>query len=116
MLDWDSTPASAWLDPTADPVLLLVTNSVRKNKANGPQAIAIPGLILPTDRRTTITGLSRMTGTKLFDYTVLSRFPVPSLQFKITPQQHLDLQAFGNRVRFVPEAVSNTDGRPHAVD
>ena len=107
---------SAWLDPTADPVLLLVTNSVRKNKANGPQAIAIPGLILPTDRRTTITGLSRMTGTKLFDYTVLSRFPVPSLQFKITPQQHLDLQAFGNRVRFVPEAVSNTDGRPHAVD
>lgn len=95
---------AAWLDPTSDPVLLLVTNSNRKNKANGPPAIAIPGLILPTDRRTTITGLSRMSGTKLFDYQVSSRFPMPSLSFKITPEHYLDLQAFGNRVRFIPEA------------
>ncbi|HQX48647.1 MAG TPA: PQQ-binding-like beta-propeller repeat protein [Planctomycetaceae bacterium] len=107
---------AAWFDPSADPVLLLVTTSARKNNPNRPPRIVIPGLILPGERKTTITGLSRMSGTKLFDYDVLSRFPVPSLQFKITPQQHLDLQAFGNRVRFVPAAVANPDGKPNAVD
>ncbi|HRA90253.1 MAG TPA: hypothetical protein PK992_19345, partial [Planctomycetaceae bacterium] len=103
--------------PTIKPCgLLLVTTSARRNNPNRPPRIVIPGLILPGERKTTITGLSRMSGTKLFDYDVLSRFPVPSLQFKITPQQHLDLQAFGNRVRFVPAAVANPDGKPNAVD
>ncbi len=113
--DADKSTA-AWFDPSADPVLLLVTTSARKNNPNRPPGIVIPGLILPGERKTTITGLSRMSGTKLFDYDVLSRFPVPSLQFKITPRQHLDLQAFGSRVRFVPAAVANPDGKPNAVD
>lgn len=107
---------AAWFDATADPVLLLVTNTARKNKANGPPAIAIPGLVLPTDRKTTVTGLSRMSGNDLFDYQVSSRFPVPSLQFKMAPQGYLDLQAFGNRVRFVPIENDQPDGKPHAVD
>ena len=63
---------------------------------------------MPNERRTTITALSRISGTKLFGYTVSSRFQVPSLEFKITPRQHLDLQAFGNRVRFVPELPQTT--------
>ncbi|MEJ7594061.1 MAG: hypothetical protein WKF77_21175 [Planctomycetaceae bacterium] len=94
---------AAWFEPTTDPILLLVNFSARGNKANGLRPNAIPGLVIPNDRRTTISGLSRIGGAKLFDYTVSSRFPVPGLEFKITPQQHLDLQAFGNRVRFVPE-------------
>ena len=96
---------AAWFEPTADPVLLLVTSAVRKNRANAPRALVIPGLVMRNDRRTTVTALSRVSGTKIFDYTVTSRFLVPGLDFKITPQQHLDLQAFGNRIRFVPEAA-----------
>ena len=100
---WDAEENSAaWFEPTADPILLLINFSARVNKANVLRPNPIPGLV-PNDRRTTITALSRTSGTKLFDYTVSSRFPVPGLEFKITPQQHLDLQAFGNRVRFVPE-------------
>jgi len=103
---WDAEEnTAAWFEPTADPVLLLVNFSARKNKDNAPRALVIPGLVMPSDRRTTITALSRISGMKLFDYTVSSRFPVPGLEFKITPQQHLDLQAFGNRVRFIPEAT-----------
>ena len=101
---WDAEEnTAAWFEPTADPVLLLVGVSARANKANALRPPAIPGLVMPNDRRTTITALSRISGTKLFDYTVSSRFPVPGLEFKITPRQHLDLQAFGNRVRFIPE-------------
>ncbi len=101
---WDAEEnTAAWFEPTADPVLLLVGFSARANNANARRPLAIPGLVMPNDRRTTITALSRISGTKLFNYTVSSRFPVPGLEFKITPRQHLDLQAFGNRVRFVPE-------------
>jgi len=101
---WDAEEnTAAWFEPTADPILLLVGFSARGNKANALRNPVIPGLGMPNERRTTITALSRISGTKLFDYTVSSRFPVPGLEFKITPRQHLDLQAFGNRVRFVPE-------------
>ncbi len=104
---WDAEEnTAAWFEPTADPVLLLVSFSARGNKANAPRPPGIPGLVMPNDRRTTITAVSRISGTKLFNYNVSSRFPVPGLEFKITPQQHLDLQAFGNRVRFVPEVTA----------
>ena len=104
---WDAEESTAaWFEPTVDPILLLVSFSARVNKANALRPLAIPGLVFPNDRRMTITGLSRISGTKLFDYAVSSRFPVPDLKFKITPQQHLDLQAFGNRVRFVPEPTT----------
>ena len=106
---------AAWFEPTAEPVLLLVNFSARKNKDNAPRALVIPGLVMPGDRRTTITALSRISGMKLFDYTVSSRFPVPGLEFKITPQQHLDLQAFGNRVRFIPEPTPTPTPAPVPV-
>lgn len=101
---WDAEEnTAAWFEPTADPILLLVGSTTRVNKVNALPNFAIPGLPMLNGRRTTITALSRISGTRLFDYTVSSRFPVPGLEFKITQQQHLDLQAFGNRVRFVPE-------------
>jgi outer membrane protein assembly factor BamB len=101
---WDVDGNTAvWFEPTADPVLLLINSTVRQNKANLPRGLAIPGLVMRDDFRATVTALSRVSGTKLFDYTTSLRFPVPRLEFKITPQQHLDLRAFGNRVRFVPE-------------
>ena len=106
---WDAEGyTAAWFEPTADPVLLLVGSAARGNKANALRPLPIPGLLMPNERRTTITALSRISGTKLFGYTVSSRFQVPSLEFKITPRQHLDLQAFGNRVRFVPELPQTT--------
>ncbi|MBC7966389.1 MAG: hypothetical protein H7Z17_10760 [Fuerstia sp.] len=96
---------AAWLEPTENPILLLVSFSTRRGKAKALPFPVMGGFGFSNDRHTTITALSRITGTKLFDYNVSmsSRFPVSGLEFKITPQQHLDLQAFGNRVRFVPE-------------
>ncbi len=103
---WDAKEdTAAWLEPTKNPILLLVSFSARRGKARALPFPAIGGFGFSNDRQTTITALSRISGTKLFDYNVSSssRFPVSDLEFKITPQQHLDLQAFGNRVRFVPE-------------
>jgi len=97
---------AAWFEPTADPILLLVRFSTRENKANALRNLAIPGLPMPNSIQTTISALSRVSGSKLFDYKVSSRFPVPGLEFKITSRQHLDLQAFGNHVRFIPEQTT----------
>lgn len=97
--------SAVWLEPTENPLLLLVSFSPRRHKARPLPFPALGGIGFSNDRQTTITALSRITGTKLFDYNISSssRFPVSDLKFSITSQQHLDLQAFGNRVRFVPE-------------
>lgn len=98
---------NALLDITGDPVLLLVSFSARKKPANPPGGIVIPGLALPNQNQTSITAYSRMTGRKLFEHSVASRFPSMNLEFKMTPKKHLDLRAFGSRIRFVPEALPN---------
>ncbi len=82
---------AVWFEPTSDPVLLLINFTARRKNAQD-------------DDRATVTGLSRVSGTQLFDHSVQFRFQRHPLEFQLTPQQQLDLQAFGNRVRFVPEA------------
>lgn len=83
---------AVWFEPTSDPVLLLINLTASRRNAQD-------------DYRATVTGLSKVSGTKLFDHSVQFRFQRIPLEFKITPQQYLDLQAFGNRVRFVPESA-----------
>lgn len=93
---------SAWFDATADPVLLLINLAVRRNKANAAAGLVIPGIAMPNQNQTSVTALSRMSGTKLFEHNIASRFPVSSLEFHVTREKHLDLKAFGSRVRFIP--------------
>ncbi len=93
---------NALFDVTGDPVLLLVNFSTRKNLANIPGGLMIPGLAVPN--QTLVTAYSRISGEKLFQHNVVSRFPSMNLEFKVTPQKHLDLRAFGSRIRFVPHA------------
>ena len=95
---------NALFDATGDPVLLLVNFSARKKPANVPGGLVIPGLALPNQNQTMVTAYSRMTGEKLFQHNAVSRFPSMNLEFKVTPQKHLDLRAFGSRIRFVPDA------------
>ena len=98
---------NALLDATGDPVLLLVNFSARKKPANPAGGIVIPGLALPNQNQTLITAYSRMSGKKLFQHSVASRFPSMNLEFKVTPQKQLDLRALGSRIRFVPDALPN---------
>jgi len=95
---------SALFDVTGDPVLLLVNFSTRKKPANVLGGLVIPGLAAANQNQTLVTAYSRISGEKLFQHNVVSRFPSMNLEFKVTPQKHLDLRAFGSRIRFVPHA------------
>lgn len=99
---------AVWFEPAAHPVLLLLDATPRKNKANAPPLMAFPGLVMQEEYRTTVTALTRNSGTILFEHKATSRFPGPGLEFIVTPQQILDLQAYGNRVRFIPETTPTT--------
>ena len=95
---------NALFEMTGDPVLLLINFSARKKLANVPGGIVIPGLALPNQNQSLVTAYSRISGEKLFQHNVMTRFPGMNLDFKVTPQKHLDLRAFGSRIRFVPQA------------
>ncbi|MCA9012757.1 MAG: PQQ-binding-like beta-propeller repeat protein, partial [Planctomycetaceae bacterium] len=99
---------AVWFEPAAHPVLLLLDSTPRKKKVNAPPLFAFPGLVAHDEYRTTVTALSRNSGTILFEHKVTSRFPGPGLEFIVTPQQILDLQAYGNRVRFIPSTAPAT--------
>ena len=94
---------NALFDVTGDPVLLLVNFSTRKKPANAPGRLVIPGLGVPNHNQSLVTAYSRISGEKLFQHNVMTRFPSMNLEFKVTPQKHLDLRAFGSRIRFVPQ-------------
>ncbi len=96
---------NALFDVMADPVLLLVNFNTKKKPPIVPGAPVIPGLAIPNQNQTLVTAYSRISGVKLFEHNVLSRFPNMYLEFKVTPQKHLDLRAFGSRIRFVPNAL-----------
>jgi hypothetical protein len=81
-------------------LFLTVSNKPRANAA------AIPGLALQTGQRYSIEGVSRLTGTRLFNYSVVAQIPVPSLRLSTNAAGQMDLEAFGNRVRFIPEQAA----------
>jgi outer membrane protein assembly factor BamB len=99
----------AWIHPAEDAglacidgtesVMLFLTVS-QKPRAN---AAAIPGLAMQTGQRYSIEGVSRVTGTRMFSYSVVAQIPVPTLRLSKNAAGQLDLEAFGNRVRFLPE-------------
>ena len=91
----------ACIDGTESVMLFLtVSNKPRANAA------AIPGLALQTGQRYSIEGVSRLTGTRLFNYSVVAQIPVPSLRLSTNAAGQMDLEAFGNRVRFIPEQAA----------
>ena len=103
------TGKTAWIHPAEETGLACVdgTESIMlfltvSRKAR-PNAVAIPGLAPQAGQRYSIEGVSRFTGTRLFSYSVVAQIPVPSLRLSTNAAGQLDLEAFGNRVRFLPE-------------
>ena len=90
----------------SDPVMLIV-RIVSTPQANPGQVVRLP---IQTGQRYLIDGVSRTTGNKLLTYPVVSQAPFPSLRLTSSADGQLDLEAFGNRVRFIPEAPEATPG------
>jgi len=78
-------------------LILAVTGQPRANAA------AIPGLALQAGQRYVIEGVARTTGVRRLIYPVVSQIPFPSLRLSSNATGQLDLEAFGNRVRFFIE-------------
>ena len=83
------------------PVMLLL-----RNKSDGAQnnRIPLPGLG-NGNQQWSISGISRMTGKSLLEYNASVRSINTHLHLAIQDGGVLDLEAFGNRVRFRPQTV-----------
>jgi hypothetical protein len=57
-------------------------------------------------QRYLIDGISRTTGHKLWTYPVVAQAPFPSLRLTSSSNGQLELEAFGNRVRFLPAPLA----------
>lgn len=89
----------ACIDGTESVMLILTVSG--KQRGN---AVALPGLQIQQGQRYVIDGVSRTTGKQMLNYTVVAQIPFPSLRLSADGAGQLDLEAFGNRVRFLPDA------------
>ncbi len=101
----------AWVQPVNDSTLtcfdgaesvMLFIRSSGKPRAN---AGVIPRLPIQAGQKYVIDAVSRTTGAKRFSYSVVSQYPMPNVQLSHRAGM-FDLEAFGNRVRFLPEATT----------
>jgi hypothetical protein len=79
-------------------VFVQVVNKSRDNNLNIP---GLPGL--QSGQRNLIDGISRTTGRPMLSYAPVAQINYSSLRLTRNKAGHLDLEAFGNRVRFVSE-------------
>jgi hypothetical protein len=99
----------AWVKPADDKMLACIPGASESvllivRIIDAPQANAgpFPGLANQTGQRYLIDGVSRTTGIKLLTYPVVAQAPFPSLRLTSGTDGMLELEAFGNRVRFLP--------------
>ena len=84
------------VDHSIEPMLLLV-------QISNPAGVAKAGGLFPGAQKSVIRGLSRTSGASLFTYPVVTRNPLPGLRIQTNREQSIDLDAFGNRARLVPQ-------------
>lgn len=89
---------------SSDPVMLIV-RIVTSPQANQG---AVARLGIPSGQRYLIDGISRTTGQTLLTYPVVAQAPFPSLRLSSKSNGQLELEAFGNRVRFLPTSSSGS--------
>jgi hypothetical protein len=107
-----STGKLAWVHPLKragsfyvdGPDELVVLAEVNENvpaNMGGGRPLNIPGLGIQMGQTYTVKGLSRVTGLSRFSYKVAAQRPFPEIRLTRTTANQLDLEAFGNRVRFI---------------
>lgn len=82
-------------DGAPSPVLLLL-----ESENNDPGANPLP-IFARMGQGYRVIGLLKTTGEELFNYPVVSQTPFPQLRLVIPTAEQMDLDALGNRVRFV---------------
>jgi outer membrane protein assembly factor BamB len=97
---------SLYVDGPDEMVVLAEVNQNAAANLGGGRALNIPGLGFQMGQTYTIKGLSRATGLSRFSYKVAAHRPFPEIRLTRTSPDQLDLEAFGNRVRFVSSPVA----------
>lgn len=97
---------SLYVDGPDEMVVLAEVNQNVAANLGGGRALNIPGLGIQMGQTYTIKGLSRATGLSRFSYKVAAHRPFPEIRLTRTSPDQLDLEAFGNRVRFVSSPVA----------
>lgn len=85
-------------------VVLVLEGSANANAGAG-RVFNIPGLGIQMGQVYQIKGLSRNTGISRFEYRVSAQRPIPEVRLTKTTPNQLDLEAFGNRVRYISSPV-----------
>ncbi len=103
-----SGPSSLYLDGPEEAIVLAETSGNAAANAGARQLLNIPGLGIQVGQVYVLHGLSRTTGLSRFSYKISAQRPFPEIRLTKTTANQLDLEAFGNRVRFIstPVAVS----------
>jgi outer membrane protein assembly factor BamB len=91
--------ASLYVDGP-DEVVLILEGTVNANGGAG-RVFNIPGLGIQMGQVYQINGLSRNTGLSRFEYRVSAQRPIPEVRLTKTTPDQLDLEAFGNRIRYI---------------
>lgn len=112
-----STGKLAWVHPLKGsgslyvdgPDEIVVLAEVNQNAAAnivGGRPLNIPGLGIQMGQTYDVKGLSRATGLSRFHYKVAAQRPFPEIRLTRTTANQMDLEAFGNRVRFISAPVA----------
>ena len=97
---------SLYVDGPDEYVVLAEVNENVAANLPGGRALNIPGLGIQLGQTYTVKGLSRATGLSRFNYKVAAQRPFPEIRLTRTTPNQLDLEAFGNRVRFISSPVA----------
>jgi hypothetical protein len=96
---------SLYLNGPEDIVVLSETLENAVPNAAGRRVLNIPGIGLQIGQGHVLHGLSRATGNSRFSYKMTVHQPLPEIRLTRTTANQLDLEAYGNRVRFISTPV-----------
>ncbi|MFO1003508.1 MAG: PQQ-binding-like beta-propeller repeat protein [Planctomycetaceae bacterium] len=97
---------SLYLDGPEEAVVLAEASENVAANAGARRMLNIPGLGIQIGQVYILHGLSRSTGLSRFSYKVSAQRPFPEIRLTKTTANQLDLEAFGNRVRFISASVA----------
>lgn len=95
-------PRVLTLDQQPGPLLLVLEMTEQNDRGNGNPNI---GLAFGEPSGFRLSGYSRQTGRNLLEYPVVAQFPVSGIRLQLSSLDQLDLEIFGNRVRFLKTAA-----------
>jgi outer membrane protein assembly factor BamB len=99
-------PGSMYLDGPEEVVVFVEEGENAAPNAVGRRVFNIPGLGMQMGQTHVLHGLSRTTGNSRFSYKATVQRPFPEIRLTKTTANQLDLEAYGNRVRFVSTPVA----------